>query len=256
MASYGANALQGTGTGAAAGAAFGPWGAAIGGALGLGMGLFSAYEQAESEKERREIIEKAAKEMNASYDDIKRMFEQYKAENPSIGRQSDVEKYRDLVDTYDPSEFEYNEKNLGVKTTFDDSEFDDIDKWYAPNRQAIIDKTADSIQHRAAGMGIGRGTGAANMIATGVADKNEELYKDALQARNADRQFAYSLWQTNIQNAQNRLKSLQEGKRTQMDLYGNLAEDFQNYNQAMAQTEMDLAKQKANNNMSLTLASI
>ena len=256
MASYGANALQGAGTGAAAGAAFGPWGAAIGGALGLGMGLFSAYEQAESEKERKRIIEKAAKEMNASYDDIKRMFEQYKAENPSIGRQSDVERYRDLIDTYDPSEFEYNDKNLGVPTTFDESEFDDIDKWYAPNKQAIIDKTADSIQHWAAGMGIGRGTGAANMIATGVAEKNEDLYKDALQARNADRQFAYSLWQTNIQNAQNRLKSLQEGKRTQMDLYGNLAEDFQNYNQAMAQTEMDLAKQKANNNMSLTLASI
>lgn len=256
MASYGSNALQGAGTGSAAGAAFGPWGSTIGGALGLGMGLFSAYEQAESEKERKRIIKKAAKEMNASYDDIKRMFEQYKTDNPSIGRQSDVENYRDLIDNYDPSEFEYNEKNLGVPTTFDSSEFDDIDKWYAPNKQAIIDKTADSIQHRAAGMGIGRGTGAANMIATGVAEKNEDLYKDALQARNADRQFAYSLWQTNIQNAQNRLKSLQEGKRTQMDLYGNLAEDFQNYNQAMAQTEMDLAKQKANNNMSLTLASI
>lgn len=256
MYSYGSNALQGAGTGAAGGAAFGPYGAAIGGVLGLGVGLFSAWEQAESERERQEIIKQAAQEMNASYSEIENMFKRYKQENQAIGRESDLTKYRDLVDTYDPNEFEYNEENLGVPTTFDTSEFDDIDKWYAPNRQAIIDKTADSIQHRAAGMGIGRGTGAANMIATGVADKNEELYKDALQARNADRQFAYSLWQTNIQNAQNRLKNLQEGKKTQLDLYGNLAEDFQNYNRDIAQTEMDLAKQRANNNMSLTLASI
>ena len=256
MASYGSNAIKGLGTGAAAGAAFGPWGAAGGGLLGLGAGLFSAWEEAQSEKERREIIQQAAAQMNASYADIERMFNKYKQENQSIGRESDLAKYRELVDTYDPSEFEYNEENLGVPTTFDTSEFDDIDKWYAPNRQAIIDKTADSIQHRAAGMGIGRGTGAANMIATGVADKNEELYKDALNARNTDRQFAYSLWQTNIQNAQNRLKNLQEGKKTQLDLYGNLAEDFQNYNRDMAQTEMDLAKQRANNNMSLTLSSI
>ena len=35
MASYGSNAIQGAGTGAAAGAAFGPWGALIGGGVGL-----------------------------------------------------------------------------------------------------------------------------------------------------------------------------------------------------------------------------
>ena len=256
MASYGSNALQGAGTGAAAGAAFGPWGALAGGVIGLGAGLFTAWEQEQDEKKKQQILEQAARQLNTSTENLKSLALQYYKENAATGRAEDIQKYRELVDTYDPSEFEYNEKNLGVKTTFDDSEFDDIDKWYAPNKQAIIDKTADAIQARAAGQGVGRGTGAANAIATGVAEKNEDLYKDALAARNQDRQFAYSLWQANIQNAQNRLKSLQEGKNAQLSLYGNLAEDYQNWQNAKFQTQMDIDKQKMNNDLSLTLASI
>lgn len=38
----------------------------------------------------------------------------------------------------------------------------------------------------ASGYGIGRGTGAASTIATDVADKNEELYNDALTQYNTD----------------------------------------------------------------------
>ena len=60
MASYGSNALQGAGTGAAAGAAFGPWGALAGGVIGLGAGLFTAWEQEQDEKKKQQILEQAA----------------------------------------------------------------------------------------------------------------------------------------------------------------------------------------------------
>jgi hypothetical protein len=179
---------------------------------------------------------------------LKALAARYYEENPSTGRKEDVNKYRELIDTYDPNEFVYDAPE------FEDNF--DVNDYYAANKDAIIDKTADAIQARAAGQGVGRGTGAANAIATGVAEKNEELYKDALAARNADRQFAYSLWQANIQNAQNRLKSLQEGKNTQMSLYGNMAEDYQNWQNSKFQTQMDLDKQKMQNDLNLTLASI
>jgi hypothetical protein len=245
---YASKGIQGSGTGAAAGASFGPWGALIGGVAGLGAGLFTAYEEAESEKERQRILKQAARELNTSTEELKRLADEYYETHPSIGRSKDVDTYRQLISEYDPNEFVY-----------DAPEFEDnynVDDYYAANRDAIIDKVADSIQHRAAGQGVGRGTGAANAIATGVTEKNEELYKEALAARNADRQFAYSLWQANIQNAQNRLKSLQEGKQYQMGLYGNLAEDFQNWQNSQFQTKLDLEKQKMNNNLNLTLASI
>lgn len=248
MASYGSNAIQGLGTGAAAGASFGPYGALIGAGVGTLAGLFSAYEQEQDEKRKREMLEQAAKQLNTNYETLKGLAEQYYKENKAIGRTEDVNTYRDLVDTYDPNEFVY-----------DAPEFEDVgpvEDYYAANKEAIINKVADTLQHKAAGQGIGRGTGAANSIATGVAEKNEDLYKDALAARNQDRQFAYNLWQTNIQNAQNRLKALQEGRQYQMGLYGSLADDYQNWQQAKFQTNMDIDKQKMNNDLSLTLASI
>lgn len=248
MADYLGNSITGAGTGAAAGAAFGPVGAAVGGGVGLLSGLFTAWQQEKDEEKKAKILEEAKQLLGSNYTQLKNMVDQYYAENPGIGRQEDIQSYRDLVGNYDPNEFVY-----------DAPEFEDkynVDDYYAPNKQAIIDKTADAIQHRAAGQGIGRGTGAANAIATGVAEKNEDLYKDALAARNADRNFAYSLWQQNIQNAQNRLKSLQEGRNTQMSLYGNLAEDYQNWQQGKMQSQLDLEKQKMNNDLQLTLASI
>lgn len=248
MANYGKSALTGAGTGAAAGAAFGPWGAVAGGAIGLAAGLFSAYEEAQDEKERRRILEQASQQLNASTEELQSLVNQWYKDNPSIGSQKDVESYRSLVDNYDPNEFVYNYED------FDDNY--NVDDYYAPNREALIEKTGDAVQARAAGAGIGRGTGAANQIATAVADKNEELYKDALEAMNQDRQFAYNLWNAKIQQGQNRLNQLKNAKDTQLSLYGGLAEDFQNWNKSKLQQQIDLDQQKMNNQLSLTLASI
>lgn len=248
MANYAGNAIQGAGTGAAAGAAFGPWGALAGGAVGLAAGLFSAYEQAQDEKERRRILEKAAQQLNTSTAQLKEAVNQWYKDNPSMGSQADVNKYTELVSDYDPNEFVYDAEDF-------DNNYN-VDDYYAPNREALIEKTGDAVQAKAAGAGIGRGTGAANQIATAVADKNESLYKDALAAMNQDRQFAYNLWNAKIQQGQNRLNQLKNAKDTQLSLYGGLAEDFQNWNKSQLQSMIDLDQQKMNNDLSLTLASI
>ena len=248
MANYGSSAIQGAGTGAAAGAAFGPWGALAGGAIGLAAGLFGAYEQAQDEKERRRILEQASKQLNASTEELKAAVDQWYKDNPSMGSQDDVSKYTELVGNYDPYEFVYDAEDF-------DNNYD-VNDYYAPNREALIEKTGDAVQAKAAGAGIGRGTGAANQIATAVADKNESLYKDALAAMNQDRQFAYNLWNAKIQQGQNRLNQLKSAKDTQLSLYGGLAEDFQNWNKSKLQSMIDLDQQKMNNDLSLTLASI
>ena len=259
MANYGKSALTGAGTGAAAGAAFGPWGAVAGGAIGLAAGLFSAYEEAQDEKERRRILEQASQQLNASTEELQSLVNQWYKDNPSIGSQSDINDYQALirggtlsngttVEGYDPNEFVYDYEDF-------DNNYN-VDDYYAPNREALIEKTGDAVQARAAGAGIGRGTGAANQIATAVADKNEALYKDALEAMNQDRQFAYNLWNAKIQQGQNRLNQLKNAKDTQLSLYGGLAEDFQNWNKSKLQQQIDLDQQKMNNQLSLTLASI
>jgi len=254
------NVLMSIGAGAGTGAAVGgPWGALAGGAIGLAAGLFGEYEAAENEREKRRILEKAAQQLNASTEELKSRVDQWYKDNPSIGSQSDINDYQALirggtltdgtvVEGYDPSEFVYDYEDF-------DNNYN-VDDYYAPNREALIEKTGDAVQARAAGAGIGRGTGAANQIATAVADKNESLYRDALAAMNQDRQFAYNLWNAKIQQGQNRLNQLKNAKDTQLSLYGGLAEDFENWNKAKLQSQIDLDQQKMNNDLSLTLASI
>lgn len=244
------NVLMSTGAGAAAGAAIGgPWGALAGGAIGLAAGLFGEYEAASTESEKREVLKKASLQLNASTNELQSRLNQWYKENQSIGTKDDVDTYGNLVHGYDPNEFVYDYED------FEEDKYD-VDDYYAPNRAALIEKTGDAVQARAAGAGIGRGTGAANQIATAVADKNEDLYKDALAAMNQDRQFAYNLWNSKIQQGQNRLSQLKSAKDTQLQLYGGLAEDFQNWNKAKLQSQIDLDQQRMNNQLSLTLASI
>lgn len=223
-------------------------GAVAGGAIGLAAGLFGEYEAASNESEKRKVLEKASSLLNASTSELQSLVNQWYKDNPSIGSRQDVLTYSDLVHSYDPNEFVYD---------FEDFEKEyDVNDYYAPNREALIEKTGDAVQARAAGAGIGRGTGAANQIATAVADKNEELYKDALEAMNQDRQFAYNLWNAKIQHGQNRLNQLKSAKDTQLQLYGGLAEDFQKWNQSKLQQQIDLDQQRLNNQLSLSLASI
>ena len=243
------NVIMSTGAGAAAGGALGgPWGAVAGGAVGLAAGLFGEYEAASSESAKRDILSKASQMLDASTNELQSLVKQWYTDNPSIGSKQDVETYSDLTHSYDPNEFVYDNEE------FDDTY--DVNDYYAPNREALIEKTGDAVQARAAGAGIGRGTGAANQIATAVADKNESLYKDALDSMNQDRSFAYNLWNAKIQHGQNRLTQLKSAKDTQLQLYGGLAEDFQNWNQSKLQQQVDIDQQRANNNLSLTLASI
>lgn len=247
------NVIMSTGAGAAAGGAVGgPWGAVAGGAVGLAAGLFGEYEAASNESEKRDILAKASQLLNASTNELQSLVNQWYKDNPSIGSKQDVETYSNLTHGYDPNEFVYDFEDFGIK---EDEQFD-VNDYYAPNREALIEKTGDAVQARAAGAGIGRGTGAANQIATAVADKNESLYKDALDSMNQDRQFAYNLWNAKIQHGQNRLTQLKSAKDTQLQLYGGLAEDFQNWNQSKLQQQVDIDQQRANNNLSLTLASI
>lgn len=260
QANYAGSMLQGAGTGAAAGAAFGPWGAAIGGGVGLVAGFFNAWAASEDEEDRKKILAEAKQQLGANYSQLQGMINEYYANNESIGSKEDINTYRKLIGDYNPYEFVYGEDTDGDGVAdsikeFDESKFD-VNNYYAPNREALIEKTGDAVQARAAGAGIGRGTGAANQIATAVADKNEDLYKDALAAMNQDRQFAYNLWNAKIQQGQNRLNQLKSAKDTQLSLYGNLAEDYQNFQQSKLQTMMDLDKQKMSNDLTLTLASI
>ena len=245
MSSYGSGIVQGAGTGAVAGGvAGGPVGAAIGGGLGALAGIFGAYEQEQDAEKKRKILERARREFNLSQDEVEGMLDEY-YNNPEnfLGTQADVDAYRAAVDSYNPQDYVYD---------FDEFNYDKtVDDFVNPYYDKIIGDTEKRISHSAAGAGVGRGTGAANAIATGVAEKEDQLYNTALNAYNQDRTRSYSEWSGNIQAMQNKLNQLKAATDSAITLRGNLATDYTSARKAEAEDRIGAKQDRTNGNLTL-----
>jgi hypothetical protein len=167
-------------------------------------------------------------------DDIR----QYYAERGSLGSPDDVAAYRNAIENYNPkairAEFEQS-TGTPFSSQYTKTKEDFINPYYS----RIIGDTANSIQHSAAGAGLGRGTGAALNIAKGVSEKSDELYRTAMQDYQNDRDFAYKQYQDAIDNTYKKLDTLQRANEYSIGLRGDLAKDYYN---TMDSRQSDLMK--------------
>lgn len=147
-------------------------------------------------------------------------IDQFYDRRKGLGNAGDINAYRQAIADYNPEDYA---ADVG-EFSYDKTKEDFLNPYYA----RIIGDTANSIQHTAAGAGIGRGTGAALNIAKGTAEKSNELYNTALNEFNTDRNFAYQQYSDAIRNNQARLNALREGTQYKMGLQGNLAQDYIN----------------------------
>ena len=147
-------------------------------------------------------------------------IQQFYDRRTGLGNAGDVNAYRQALSDYNPEDYA---ADVG-EFSYDKTKEDFLNPYYS----RIIGDTANSIQHSAAGAGIGRGTGAALNIAKGTAEKSNELYNTALNEFNTDRDFAYKQYSDAIRNNQARLNALREGTQYKMGLQGDLAQDYIN----------------------------
>lgn len=208
--------------------------AIIGGAVALGQlgaGLYNDYKERESKSKGRDYTRRAKADAAAQYGQMMGDIEGYYDQRGSLGTEADANAYRAAIGGYDPNSFVYNRGQFGYGKTRDD--------FLNANYDKIIGDTAATVQHTAAGAGLGRGSGAATSIADAVVRKNEELYNDAQRAYEADRDFAYknySDYATAMQDALNQKRAATESK---IALQGNLAQD---YYDTMDNRQADLLK--------------
>lgn len=196
------------------------------GASLLGAGIQSYYGNKAAEEER-EAREQAAKDLlnrgqltDNEYRQVINSINSYYANRKSIGSVGDINAYRQAISDYNPEDYV---ADVG-EFSFDKTKEDYINPYYS----RIIGDTANTIQHSAAGAGLGRGTGAALNIAKGTAEKSDELYRTAMQDYQQDRDFAYQQFTDAIKNNQARLNALREGAQYRIGLQGNLAQDYVN----------------------------
>jgi gas vesicle protein len=255
MANYASSALAGAGTGAAAGSVAGPWGALIGAGVGTLAGLFSAYEQEQDTERKKKILDEIKQKFNMDQQEIENLMAQY-YDNPEnfLGTKQDVDEYKAALKAYSPEDFVYDFNEF--KFTDENGNEKTVDDFVNPYYDKIIDDTSRKVAHSAAGAGLGRGTGAANAIAEAVAQKDDELYKTALQQYNTNRQQSYNEWAGNIQAMQNKLNQLRAATDTKMNNLGGLAQDYTNTQKQRISDELAAAQNKAAANMQLATSEL
>lgn len=202
---------------------------AIGAAASLAGSGIQAYSQYKANEEALEAKKRAANQLYAQgqltdneYKKVIQNIEDYYAQRGSLGQESDVEAYRQAVRSFNPEDYVDSTSSTSFEDTFDKTKEDFVNPYYSQ----IMADTTSQLQHTAAGSGLGRGTGAALNIAKGVTEKSDELYRTAMQDYQNERNFAYQKYQDAITNNQNRLNSLLGAKTTQMQMQGNLANDY------------------------------
>lgn len=232
------------------------WGAlaqGIGDAVNTGIGIWKHTDDRDRTRRARHRVEKNKEDVDNQYAAMLADLDSFYDQRGSLGNADDVATFKHLAAGYDPNDYVYSDYGK-----FADEYGKTVNDFVNPYYDQIIKATTDQLQHTAAGAGLGRGTGAALNIATGVAQKEDELYKTALDQYNKDRSQAYTEYSDYIKNKQAELDALNKAKVYQMDMYGSLAKDYYDTMDAEQTAKMNLRSDKiaTDQGYAATLASL
>lgn len=185
---------------------------------------------------------------NGEYDTLKKDIEDYYKNRKGLGTLEDVTNYRNSIEGYNPNDYIYDFDDF--KNHWNKTKEDYLNPYY----NKIINDTAIRAQGSAAGAGMGRSTFAAQNIARAVAQKEDELYKTALNEYNTDRSQAYKEYADAIARNQEKLNALRAGNQYKMGLEGNLAKDYISTQDTQQSDLMNLKQDKLNAKQQYDLA--
>ena len=200
-------------------------------AAGALSNLYAADKQSEATKQATEAERQArlaaqaqlreqGKLTQSQYEKSIKDINDYYDSRIGLGSKEDVSNYKTSIEGYNPEDYIYDFSDFNYDKTKED--------FLNPYYNQIIGDAALKAQGSAAGAGMGRSTFAAQNIARAVAQKEDELYKTALNEYNTDRSQAYKEYADAIARNQEKLNALREGAQYKMGLEGDLAKDYIN----------------------------
>lgn len=190
-------------------------------ASNIGMGLFNSAQESSRREEARNYLKGQQGITDSKYASLIQDIEKYYKDRGSLGTSDDVTKYKELISGFNPEDYTYTPEK-SFDQTYTKTKEDFINPYY----DQIIQDTANQIQHTAAGAGVGRNPGTLVNIAKAVAEKDNELYKEANELYNTDRDFAYKTYSDYIQNMQDNLNRKLLATQTKLTTQGDLAKDY------------------------------
>lgn len=190
-------------------------------AAGIAANLINGSADRRARREARDAIARDARTADAMYGNMANDIETYYKNRGSLGTRQDALDYKTAIAGYNPDSFVYTPAK-SFDQTYTKTRDDFINPYYAQ----IIGDATDAVQHSAAGAGLGRGSGAAAAIAQAVAEKDNELYREAQQMYQDDRNFEYGKYNDYITMMQNNLDRKRAATDTKLTMQGNLAQDY------------------------------
>lgn len=249
MANYAGNIIGGMGSGAAVGGRVGGgWGALAGGVVGGLTGLFSSIAQDSDEERRREKLEELAANLNADYNDIIKSYQTWYANHSPAGTIDDGVKAANAIRSFDASKYDWTQmldENGDGTVSRDEFNMDydkEVSDFLNPYMDQIIDDVTKKTRGTAGGALTGRSTDAQRAMTSAAVQKEDELYKTALQAYQNDRDFQYKQWSDYNTAMQQRLKGLMDADQWQIGQMQQMGQDALNWQAQGFQAEQD-AKQ-------------
>lgn len=194
--------------------------AGVAGASLLGNMINSSADR-ESKAAGRAHIARMAANTDNQYAQTMNDIDSYYRNRGSLGTKQDALDYKAAIAGYSPDDFVYTPTG-----SFDDAFTKTREYYLNPYRDKIIADEVAAVQHSAAGAGVGRGSGAAQAIAKAVADKDTDLYKEAMQEYKDDRAFEYQKYNDYINMMQKQLDTKRAATENKMNMQSNLANDY------------------------------
>lgn len=198
-------------------------------------------------KANREAKEQAKQQSLGAYNQMEQLLDEAYANRPQYSQAGDVETLRSLLN-YNPEDFAADISPFQYGKTQED--------FVNYNRDKILADVGKAAQGTAAGAGLGLSRGTGTNIINAQMDKSEQLWKDAWDEYNADRQFERSSYDKDIANNQSRLDRLLGATKDKASGISSLLGKDEDWTKDYLSSKMNLIGDKAKTNADYTMANM
>ena len=171
------------------------------------------------QRQKQNAINWALDKSNSTYDQMMNKLNEYNNNRVKLADDSMVNEYKNLMANYNPEDYTYD---------FDKFSYDkSVDDFMNPEADKIAELAGLKTQAGLAGEGAAKGTGALANMGYSRWEAARDLYKDAQQQMNQDRQNAYQEYGDYIDRMQRKLDTINTSTMNRISMLGGAVQSEQ-----------------------------
>lgn len=189
----------------------------------MGASMYNASQDRKAaerlQREKQNAINLALNKSNSTYDQMMSKLNSYNDNRIKLADDNTVNEYKSLMSNYDPNDYVYD---------FDRFNYDkSVDDFMNPEADKIAELAGLKTQSSLAGEGAAKGTGALANMGYSRWEAARDLYKDAQQQMNQDRQNAYQEYGDYIDRMQKKLDTINTSTMNRISMLGGAVQSEQ-----------------------------